>query len=259
MCLSATSAFAETPTMRAGAATGFRLLHLEKTLARWPSEPDKPVVITYAFVDEDVNFPSARNCTGMHSLDGIAARNGLTKSDLEREIAAAARQWEVVANIRFERARDAASAKLLIGAQNAPMGRAFTNVELTAKITGRPRSIAHALICLNPQQPWKIGFDGNLESYDLRYTLTHEIGHAIGLDHPGAAGQLMGYRYTEAFSGLQPGDIAGAIALYGGPPTRGHATATDARSNQAEANSAATTPTNKRPRQLALRESAHNK
>jgi hypothetical protein len=71
------------------------------------------------------------------------------------------------------------------------------------------------LICLDPTQPWKIGFGGNPEAYDIRYTLAHEIGHAIGLDHPGPTGELMSFSYGEGFRVLQPGDVAGAILLYG--------------------------------------------
>jgi hypothetical protein len=67
---------------------------------------------------------------------------------------------------------------------------------------------------------WKVGFDGNLKAYDLRYTLAHEIGHAIGLDHPPGPGQIMNYRYEERFRDLQSGDVFGAVALYGAP-TRG--------------------------------------
>ena len=77
--------------------------------------------------------------------------------------------------------------------------------------------IRKALICFNPLQKWKVGFDGNLDVYDIRYTLTHEIGHAIGLDHPGAAGALMGFRYDEKRNGLTKGDIEAAQRLYGPP------------------------------------------
>jgi hypothetical protein len=77
------------------------------------------------------------------------------------------------------------------------------------------KPISRALICLNPLKRWKIGFDGDLGVYDLRYTLAHEIGHTIGLDHPDGGTQIMGYRYLEQFRELQPGDIAGAVRLYG--------------------------------------------
>ena len=70
-------------------------------------------------------------------------------------------------------------------------------------------------MCLNPEHRWKVGFDGDKDVYDIRYTLIHEIGHAIGLDHPGPSGQLMGFRYTEDFAELQPGDLKGVRQLYG--------------------------------------------
>ena len=82
------------------------------------------------------------------------------------------------------------------------------------------RSIRKALICFNPLQKWKIGFDGDLAVYDVRYTLMHEIGHAIGLDHPGAAGALMGFRYDEKQKNLTSGDIEAARSLYGTTSSR---------------------------------------
>jgi hypothetical protein len=81
------------------------------------------------------------------------------------------------------------------------------------------KPITQALVCLNPAKPWKVGFDGDLKTYDVRYTLAHEIGHAIGLDHPEPGGQLMSARYGEQFRTLQDGDVRGAIQLYGPRPS----------------------------------------
>jgi hypothetical protein len=83
---------------------------------------------------------------------------------------------------------------------------------------GGDRSIVpidQAYVCLNPKSRWKIGFDGNLDVYDLRHTFTHEVGHAIGLDHPDSTGAVMAFRYDERVRDLQPSDIAGVQRLYG--------------------------------------------
>ncbi|MGD9668734.1 MAG: matrixin family metalloprotease [Hyphomicrobiaceae bacterium] len=205
------------PISPVGGQDQYRLLRLERQITRWHTDVSGPAVVRYAFLDKERRFPGARNCGGMQPPELLRARSGITHEVLAREMSKAARQWEQVANIRFVEAENENHASLLIGAQTKPTGRAFTNVELSEPAGSAPRSISRALICLNPQMHWKIGFDGDLESYDLRYTLAHELGHAIGLDHPGPTGQLMGFRYTEAFDTLQPGDIAGAVALYGKP------------------------------------------
>jgi hypothetical protein len=148
-------------------------------------------------------------------LDGLLAHNAITSSAFNTQLAAALDAWSAVANIVF-RSADAASANILIGAEGVPFGRGFTNVSHgVATAAAGPTSITRSVICLNPQERWKIGFDGDLDVYDLRYTLEHEIGHAIGLDHPGVAGVLMDFRYEEKISALQPGDISGVQALYG--------------------------------------------
>jgi hypothetical protein len=92
---------------------------------------------------------------------------------------------------------------------------AFADVFFDTASPERVKPISQSLICLNPAKRWKIGFDGDLKVYDLRYALAHEIGHAIGLDHPAAVGQIMGYRYEERFRSLQSGDTEGLALLYG--------------------------------------------
>lgn len=63
---------------------------------------------------------------------------------------------------------------------------------------------------------WKIGFGG--PGFDIFQVAAHEIGHAIGLGHTGVPASLMNPFYTEAFSGPQADDIAGAVFIYGPAP-----------------------------------------
>jgi len=60
---------------------------------------------------------------------------------------------------------------------------------------------------------WKLGFGG--PGFDLFQVMAHELGHAIGLHHTAVPGSLMNPFYSEAFSGPQADDIAGAQFIYG--------------------------------------------
>jgi Matrixin len=202
-----------------GTFLGFRLLDLENQSVKWQSPRwGESAVVTYAFATQPTNTANARNCAKLLPPERAYAPSHVSRTAFRREVAAAFRMWETVADITFRQTDDEQSANILIGAQGEPIGRAFTNVALKPGTADGRKVIARSLICLNPRQPWKIGFDGNLDVYDLRYTIAHEIGHAIGLDHPSAAGQLMSYRYDERQPGLQPGDIKGAALLYGARP-----------------------------------------
>jgi hypothetical protein len=200
-------------------AEAFRVLKLDGHQVRWQaSSGGGPRVVTYGLVSETMSVPAARNCRGLTTLDGLAAGSGLEMPAIRQEVAAAFAMWEAAANVVFKEAPEGSAADILIGAQTEPEGWAFADVFFDSASPETVKPITKSLVCFNPAKRWKVGFDGDLKRYDLRYTLAHEIGHAIGLDHPVGGNQIMGYRYEERFRALQPGDIRGAVALYGAPP-----------------------------------------
>lgn len=198
----------------------YRHILLDGHLVKWGlPQAGTGAVITYATLDTTVRFPTARNCGSMAPLAPLLAANRVDERTFQSELRAAFDLWSSAANIRFEPAASAESADILIGAQGEPRGRAFTNIEFDRSgPAGDIRSLTRSMICLSPAVGWKTGFDGNLDVYDLRYTLLHEIGHAIGLDHPAIRSQLMDFRYSEKFRVPQEGDIQGVVALYGARP-----------------------------------------
>jgi hypothetical protein len=194
----------------------FQLLKLDGYHVKWgDSALGAGATVRYAFVDAPRRFEGARNCSELVPMDDLAMRHGISQETLAEETAAAFRVWEEAANIIFVPVDDPDRADILIGAQGQPVGRAYANVQYQPGSSDGVRAIEQALVCLNPDHRWKVGFDGDIEVYDIRYTLVHEIGHAIGLDHPGPHGQVMSFGYNEQYSDLQPGDFRGIQLLYG--------------------------------------------
>ncbi|MGM0433858.1 MAG: matrixin family metalloprotease [Pseudomonadota bacterium] len=199
----------------------YRLLELEGYKVKWGEQVlGVGARVSYAFADRTLRFEDARNCRNLAPIEALSAQN-IPRETLTRETAAAFRVWERAAGLSFHRVSDARDADIVIGAQGQPRGRAFANVSPAPHSVEGVRPIEKAQVCLNPEHQWKVGFDGDREVYDIRYTLIHEIGHAIGLDHSGASGQVMAFRYSEAFDELQPGDLQGVRRLYGPSPDEG--------------------------------------
>lgn len=194
---------------------GYRLLELDGYKVKWGDRRlGEGARISYAFAGKALRFDDARNCRDLAPIEALSGES-LSMETLARETAAAFRVWERAAGLSFYEVDDARDADIILGAQGQPSGRAFANVSYAAGPEEGVRAIEQALVCLNPDHEWKVGFDGDEDIYDIRYTLIHEIGHAIGLDHPGPSGQVMAFRYTEAFDDLQPGDLRGIQLLYG--------------------------------------------
>jgi len=243
--LAAMSVICSTPPAHAG-----ELLRVQGHLMRWPSEtPLERTVITYSIltgsylVQNDKRILSPTNCAKMHAFGDIVGKSpALSEDKAKRELQSAFQAWERVAAIAFVEVDDPRLANIVIGAADDPGGRAFANLSYRSEkgltpvtmALGKPEPlpspttdatnddgsmvpIDQAYVCLNPKSRWKIGFDGDLDVYDLKHTFMHEIGHAIGLDHPDSTGSVMAFRYDERVRDLQPSDIDGAQRLYGAP------------------------------------------
>jgi hypothetical protein len=210
-----------TAIAHAGDASDYDLLRLDGHLVKW-GEPlaGAAARVSYALINQPLSSPGVRNCDEMAPIGPLLEKSNIAPATFDHELKAALGMWEQAAGIIFVAASDPAQADILIGASADPRGPAYTNVaydHATPTEDAGVRSITRSLICLDPTRLWKAGFGGDLTVYDIRYTLTHELGHAIGLDHPGPRGALMGFDYHEDFRVLQPGDIAGIQQLYGMP------------------------------------------
>jgi hypothetical protein len=206
----------------AWAIDGFRLLRMDGFELKWGSpQLGSAAAVTYALVDKPVHFSDTINCGAMNPLEPMLERSRVSSEEFVYELEMAMAAWSEVAGVTFAEA-PAATADILIGTQQIPRGRAFTNVEFDReKGVNGVATLSRSLICFNPEQPWKIGFDGQLDAYDIRYVLMHELGHAIGLNHPYGRESLMHHSYQESFRELQKGDIAGSVMIYGAPATPG--------------------------------------
>jgi hypothetical protein len=124
--------------------------------------------------------------------------------------------WSREADLGFRQAAAGEVPDILIGSQGVPQRVAFANVWHGTPSAAGIAPLTRATICFNPEAAWSTAV-GPVEPgrLDLATVLAHEIGHAIGLDHPGASGALMGFSNRGSIERLMPGDIAGAVALYG--------------------------------------------
>lgn len=201
----------------AGDTPEFKLLSVEGQIVRWSSKASRPTVLTYAFADREITGGHFGTCAGLGSPQTLLDQSALSRANLLNAAARAFAQWQKHVNVVFRPAKETETPMIVIGASLERRGIAFTDLILAARSSTptATREIRGSMICLNPDKPWKIGFDGNVERYDLEHVLAHEIGHVLGLDHPSALGHVMSFRYTEGNRELTTGDRLGAIQLYG--------------------------------------------
>jgi hypothetical protein len=111
---------------------------------------------------------------------------------------------------------------ITVSAQNAALFGSTDNPGRTRTFYEPGGAIGEADIALNPNVLFST--DGTPGTYDLESTLTHEVGHLLGLEHSAVLGATMQPRQAmnglfnlPAFTqrSLSDDDIAGARALYG--------------------------------------------
>lgn len=193
-------------------ADDYRLLRLDGVHVKWDDPRlGTPADVSYGFATAAASFPDAINCREIAPLETLAPVWSRDPARLAAIVRSAFEMWSRAAAIVFRPAVAGEAPDILIGAQGIPRKIAFTNVWHAEPPPGSAMaSLTRATICFNAGADWNTS-----GGVDFRTVLAHEIGHAIGLDHPGATGALMGYSNQGELDGLMPGDAAGASVLYG--------------------------------------------
>jgi hypothetical protein len=198
----------------AGAAD-YRLLKLDGVHLKWDApQLGSGAEVSYGFAGARQSFPDAINCRSLAPVGELARAWENEPARLAELAAGAFAIWSREADIRFRAAAPGEAPDILIGAEGEPSRIAFANVWHGPGVDGIA-PLTRATICLNPRLAWSAAEPTPAGALDLWTVLAHEIGPAIGLDHPGATGALMGFSNQGDIDSLMPGDIAGAVALYG--------------------------------------------
>ncbi|MDE2630001.1 MAG: hypothetical protein KGM97_03325, partial [Alphaproteobacteria bacterium] len=140
----------------AHAESGYRLLQMDDHDVKW----GRPVLgagasLTYAVVDGPTSASGTVNCRSIGSIAGVLTNSGVPRRVFDAELSAAFAMWENVGNVRFFRARNAASADVLISAEAKPDGLAYADVTTVSSSNDDfPDVIRKGIICLNPDVDW---------------------------------------------------------------------------------------------------------
>jgi len=203
--------------LAARADDAFRLLQIDGHVVKWGAPVlGEGATVSYAVINGPSKITGNVNCLRVTGIENLLVRSRVTRHSFDRELGAALAMWQSAANVHFVPARRASSADIVFTAEAIPDGIAYADVALGPGARN-VSSLKRGIVCLNPEIRWRAASENSASAaaIDLRYTLAHEIGHVLGLDHPGPEGELMSFEYGSHSDVLKAGDIAGIATLYG--------------------------------------------
>jgi Matrixin len=136
-----------------------------------------------------------------------AVDDSISQTDLQ-SINAAFAEWSEVANIQFQEVSSTANADI-----------DFSNSAIDG--AGKVLGVTGFSFSGGQLKSADVQFDSgdHLSGSELTLVATHEIGHAIGLDHFNDTAAVMNSTANFSLTGLTQSDIDGVLALYGANTT----------------------------------------
>ncbi len=153
----------------------------------------------------DVSLAVCRIAAGQRTLTyalGSSPKFFSAKSDPFDEVRRAMRSWEAVAGIaggsfNFKEVQKGGQPDVQIGWGGSVLASSVFDIVAWADLPGAcaPRSAPPQQLALGPDQSWCIG--SNAEALDVYSVALHELGHILGLQHPGAPpGSIMYWNFS---------------------------------------------------------------
>ncbi|HTI85964.1 MAG TPA: matrixin family metalloprotease [Alphaproteobacteria bacterium] len=154
--------------------------------------------------------PNLVSVVGASSVTGLS---DVLYTGFVNDLRAAFAQWSAVANIDFIQVADQGGA---VGTNS------FPDIRISGiPIDGPSNVLAFTFYpnqgAISGDVFLDTGDRAFYNSHSLFLVATHELGHAIGLEHSTTTASIMYPYYNSSLTGLMPDDIAGAQAIYGAP------------------------------------------
>ena len=174
--------------------------------------------VSYGFADGRRSFPDAINCRELAPMAELAPAWRATRRGSPRSRPRRSGMWSARRRSRFR----AGAARRAARHPDRRPGRAPRASPSPTSGTDRARAddgvapLTRATICLNPTLAWVDRTPrGRGQARSRHGARARDRPRASASTIPGPTGALMGYRDQGDIDALMPGDIAGAVALYG--------------------------------------------